>query len=153
MRRWALVVGLAAAATSLAAVIAGAAGASTERVALPPRDASPVAVVRAYVAALNAEDGRTVRTLREGPLAESWLGNVDHISDLHVTGVFEEKPQWSGLPPETRVVRVGVRFNLDRTIWSSFVDPSLEERPTGWGYLLTQDSANGRWVIFDEGTG
>jgi hypothetical protein len=148
-----MVVGLAAAVTSLGAVITGAAVSSTERVSLPPRDASPVAVVRAYVAALNAEDGRTVQILREGPVAESWLGNGNRISDLHVTGVFEEKPQWSGLPPEARVVSVGVRFNLDRTIWSSFVDPSMEEGLTVWGYQLTQDSASGRWMIFNQGTG
>jgi hypothetical protein len=67
-----------------------------------------------------------------------------------VTGVLEEKPHWSGLPPETKVVSVAVRFLLDRTFWSSFVDPSLEEGLTVWGYRLTQDSASGR-LIFDEG--
>ena len=68
-----------------------------------------------------------------------------------MTGVLEEKPHWSGLPPETKVVSVAVRFLLDRTFWSSFVDPSLEEGLTVWGYRLTQDSASGRRMIFDEG--
>lgn len=80
-----------------------------------------------------------------------WLNSGDHITDLRVTGVLPEKPQWSGQPNGTRVVNVGVRFNLDQTLWSSFVDPSMEEGLTVWGYLLKQNHDSGRWVIFDGG--
>ena len=50
-------------ATVAAVVVAGCGGSATERVSLPPVNASPAEVVRTYVAALNGHAEQTVDTL------------------------------------------------------------------------------------------
>jgi hypothetical protein len=141
-------VGWAAATASVAALVAGCSGGSAQRTAMPAADAPPAAVVRAYVAALNAHDAHAVRVLSGTAESKAWLDDIEHISDLEVTDVSSERPQWSGQPSGTRVMRVAVRFDLD---WELFSDGSMEEGQTRWGYALKRDSTSGRWVIFDEG--
>jgi hypothetical protein len=143
-------VGLAAVTASAAAVLAGCAGGSSEPVTMPGADAPPATVARTYVAALNAHDDRAVRSLSTTPESVTWLDDVKQISNLQVTGVRPEKPQWSGEPAGTEVRHVGVRFDAD---WGLFSDGSLEAGDTVWGYWLKRDSSTGRWVIFNEGVG
>lgn len=142
-------VGLATVTASLATVLAGCAGGAVEPVAIPGTDASPARVARAYVAALNAHD-RAVRRLSTTPESVAWLDDVEQITNLQVTGVRPEKPQWSGESAGTEVRHVGVQFDVD---WGLFNDGSMEDGPTVWGYWLKRESPSGRWVIFNEGVG
>ena len=143
-------IGLATVAASVVAVLAGCASGPTRHIAAPATDAPPAAVVRVYVAALNAHDAQTVHRLSYSVESVAWLDDVDHISNLQVTGVHVEKPQWSGQPVGSDVRNVAVRFDVD---WGLFSDGSLEDGSTIWGYLLKRDHTSGRWTIFDEGTG
>jgi hypothetical protein len=143
-------VGLATVTASAAVVLAGCAGGSSEPVTIPGAEASPARVVRAYVAALNAHDDQAVRRLSTTPESAAWLDDVKQISNLKVTGVSPEKPQWSSEPAGTEVRQVGVRFDVD---WGPFSDGSMENGHTVWGYGLKRDASTGRWVIFNEGVG
>jgi len=144
------VIGLATVAASLAAVLAGCTLGTTRHIAAPAADAPPAAVVRAYVAALNAHDAQAVHRLSSSVESVAWLDDVDHIGNLQVTGVHVEKPQWSGQPAGTEVRNIAVRFDVD---WGLFSDGSMDDGSTTWGYLLKRDPTSGRWTIFDEGTG
>jgi hypothetical protein len=117
---------------------------------MPGAHASPATVARAYVAALNAHDDRAVRRLSTTPESVAWLDDVEKISNLQVTGVRPEKPQWSGQPAGTDVRHVGVQFDVD---WGLFSDGSMPDGHTVWGYGLKRDPSTGRWVIFNEGVG
>lgn len=118
-------------------------------VAMPPAGATPRQVVIGYLAALNANDPRVARALTKPgsearAQADSWLRDLDHISDIRIHGVFSDPdPRYHG------AVDVVVDWNVD---WRHS-DGSTDGDMSFWDYSLASDPATGRWLIFDQGQG
>ncbi len=126
-----------------AGVLAGCA--APQPVEVPPPDAGPVEVVRAYVAAINARDRAALATLSEdGAVPVAWLGTT---TDL--VKVSEPYDQYAGTGTKhdgedvVGVPVLAVFHHTDGTL------PDGEQ--IGWTYLLVQQG--GRWVVFDQGQG
>ncbi|WP_062201441.1 hypothetical protein [Demequina salsinemoris] len=149
---------LAAGITVVAGVITVAAAAllevPTQSVAMPADDASAEAVVQAYLEALNGHDCDTAAALADADFASTalqWCDAVAGLDDIDVSQATEEDPFWSGLPSDVETVSVAVEFDLD---WRLFHDDgSMPEGHTVWGYLLSRDSADAPWRIYDNGLG
>lgn len=135
----------------MAGAFAACTSSTPEReVAMPDPDAAPLDVVRAYVDALDANDEETASRLITSEHHElSWIGSVEAITELKTWEPVREDPRWSGHPRTAEVVRVPVKFDVT---WSD-PDPSVEDGPQMWSYLLIRDEDSGRWLIFDEGMG
>lgn len=108
---------------------------------MPPADASPEDVVRAYVRAINAHDCTTARALAAG--ADAWCGHST-LDDLRITGTTDRTRE--GRPTE-KVTQVLVEFTLHGG------DASMGEGRHGWGYLLDRSGPRGAWRIHDQGVG
>lgn len=138
---------VAVAASALASLGLTACGGPTAHVTMPPEDAAPGVVVRAYLDALEVEDCATARALyRPGrdPLAP-WCGEVevrdstvDEVQDDGCCGLGEQYAQ-SVYVPVDLVTRGG--------------DVSLPDGEHPWGYVLVRDADDQPWRIVDEGLG
>jgi len=120
----------------LAAVLAllvSAWSAPRRHVELPGPDASPVQVVRAYVAAVNARDFKTANEIDARPNGDlgrfSRPGRMDNFGDVSVAEGGKH-----------------VVFKAD----FSGGDGSLPDGRQWWGYVLER-GADGRWQIVDAG--
>jgi hypothetical protein len=143
---------------ALAAVVALAAGAAacggdaTAPVALPPLDAPPAAVARAYVRALDRGDRDALRALTTPDHLDDavrWPANLRHIRVAEMRPARREPGVGSaGRHPD--VVLVPVELDLD------LGDPGLSgfsaDGRTTWGYVLVRDAPDERWRVDDEGT-
>ncbi|GAB3862336.1 hypothetical protein GCM10028801_27710 [Nocardioides maradonensis] len=145
----------------LVAVVAVGAGAlalslrtTTGQVAMPPDAATPQAVVKAYLAAMNAHDCNTAEALSTGNGVQEthlWCDDVGSLGNISVRSALREKPGWSGQPASAEVMNVPTEFDLD---WRAFHDDgSLPEGRTPWSYLLVRRSPDQPWRIFDQGQG
>ena len=128
----------------------GCLGAKSGHVPVPPVTAGPKRVVTAYVAALNAHDRRTARTLltpAHEKLVESevdgWFTNLRSITHLHV---YRPKVEHSDAWPMRAIV--GTKFVLNQ-----HKETSMPNGPTVWAYYLVRNSPKQRWLIYDEGLG
>jgi hypothetical protein len=130
------------AALAAAGVLAGCS--VPQPVEVPPPDAGPVEVVRAYVAAINARDRTALATLSEdGTVPVAWLGTTTDL--VKVSEPYENAGTGTKHDGED-VVGVPVTAVFHHT------DGSLPNgEPLGWTYLLVQQ--DGRWVVFDQGQG
>jgi len=120
---------------------------------LPPVDASPEDVVRAYVAALNAVDTDAVRALstpekfqRDERAEGSWLRKSPRITKLQLGPTRPESGEGTSAAGLRFVVFITAEFDLGRH------DAATESGgPTVWGYLLGRNSTAERWLVVDEG--
>jgi len=117
-------------------------------VAMPPVEAGPIEVVRAYVAALDKHDVDTANALSTPQHSDRnpWLSNTSSITDLEVREPIPDSDGGMELGM-TESVFVGVTFDLDMCDW----DGSMQEGETPWGYRVGRDRATGRWLVFSEG--
>lgn len=126
----------------------------TDEVAVPADDATPEQVVRAYVAALNAHDCETAEAVSAEEFDEtaaSWCHRVSALGSLEVGEPSSERPEWSGLPADRKVMGVPVTFDLDWRPWRG--DGSMPEEETTWGFRLVRSSDTEPWRIFSQGVG
>ncbi len=113
-------------------------------VPVPPDDATPEQVVRAYTDAVHEGDCDTAAALVDDR-SQSWCGATD-ITALKVTGTTQErKSTESGDGP--MIQRVWVNL----TPRGGDVSPPDEEMM--WSYLLDRTGPNGAWRIYDQGMG
>ena len=115
-----------------------------DHVPLPPDDATPEQVVRAYADAVRAGDCDTAQALVDDR-RQSWCGDTD-ITALMVTGTTRErKATESGDGP------------LIQRVWVNLTqrggDDSLPDGEFMWSYLLDRTGPNGAWRIYDQGMG
>lgn len=121
-----------------------AAACSRTTVSIPPDDASPEQVVRAYADAVHAGDCGTADAL-VADRSQSWCGNVD-ITALTVTGTMQERRATErGDGP--MIQRVWVDLTAEGA------DASLPDGERQWSYLLVRTGPNGAWRIYDQGMG
>lgn len=121
-----------------------AAGCSGASVPMPPDNATPEEVVRAYVDAVHVGDCQTAAALMTGN-ARSWCDNID-ITALTITErTQEQKATESGDGP--MIERVWV------TITTHGSDVSLPDGDHSWSYLLDRTGSAGAWRIYDQGLG
>jgi hypothetical protein len=113
---------------------------SFEHVDVPPDDARPDVVVRAYLEALVVHDGATVRELYPGHGSGC---NVRSIDDIHVT------PIRLGVNSETGTVRVVGQYRQQ-----AFDEARAGEGDgrVGRDFYLRKEGA-GPWRIVDSGQG
>jgi hypothetical protein len=126
-----------------------------QHVALPPADASPQDVVRAYVAALNAHDLDTAKrmlTARRAAVVAStqdgWFTNLVSITDLTVADPVPRAAADLSRQDYREVTYLPVEFTLRQRHAESMPDGH-----TGWGFTLVRNSDTERWLIDDEGVG
>ncbi|HQZ37384.1 MAG TPA: hypothetical protein PK020_23365 [Ilumatobacteraceae bacterium] len=137
---WARLV-VAAASGALALTVASCA---KTNVPVPPDDASPDQVVRAYADAVHAGDCDTAQALVVDR-SQSWCGDTD-ITAMQVTGTTQErKSTESGDGP------------MIQRVWVNLTprggDASLPDGEMMWSYLLDRTGPNGAWRIYDQGMG
>ncbi|WP_062387491.1 DUF4829 domain-containing protein [Demequina iriomotensis] len=126
----------------------------TAEVAVPADDAEAGAVVRAYVAALDAHDCATAEALSAPDAVDAtarWCGRVAHLDGVDVADAVVEDPAWSGRPATVEVVMVPVTFDLDWRLGHG--DVSMPEGRTVWGYVLVREDPADPWRIADQGVG
>lgn len=137
---------------ALAVLIAGAVFVWTQvlvhkerDVAVPPDDAPPAAVVRAYLDALDAHDCETA--------AATWAPEPDFDVEescrgtASVTDIEVSEP----LPgPDAVTTNVDVHFDIQPRWWSQ--DKSMVG-PTTWAYDLRRDTSDAPWRIVGGGMG
>lgn len=126
------------------ALVVTVASCSRANVAVPPDDATPEQVVRAYADAVRAGDCDTAEAL-VFDRSQSWCGDTD-ITSLKVTATTQEpKSTESGDGP------------LIQRVWVNLTpqggDGSLPEGELMWSYLLDGTGPNGAWRIYDQGMG
>lgn len=126
---------------------------STARRLVLPVNATPEAVVRAYLEALDAKDVDTARHLLSERHAsqvagevDSWFTNVESISDVHVGNTRPESRQGAAAQGSRDAVFVPVDFTLKQKH-----EETMPNGPTVWGYVFVRNSAKERWLIVDEG--
>lgn len=111
---------------------------------MPPDDASPEQVVRAYTDAVHAGDCDTAAALVDDR-SESWCGATD-ITALTVTGTTQER--------KSTVAGDGP---LIQHVWVNLTprggDVSLPDEEMMWSYLLDRTGPNGAWRIYEQGMG
>lgn len=120
----------------------------------PAPPASPSAVVRAYVTALNSHDTARARKL----MTPEWAGVVSRQVDGWFTNLVRIQALRIGRPRSDRavgsarhhrfVLYVPVTFNL-----SQKKQTSMRNGPTTWGYVLVRDQRSARWQIDGDGAG
>lgn len=121
----------------------GIAACSAAHVEMPPDQATPAHVVRAYANAVHAGDCATAGALVDG--TSSWCGSID-ITSLTVTnGTQEKKSTVSGDGP--MIERVWVNLT------SHGSDISLPDGDHQWSYLLDRTGPHSAWRIYDQGMG
>ncbi|WP_191564537.1 hypothetical protein [Janibacter melonis] len=116
-----------------------------ERVAIPPDDATPEEVVRAYTDALAAQDCETAEEIAS-VMGDTWCGEVQVGAATvrpHVRGGGAGNPAQHY--PE--VVTVPVSIVVEGG------DASLPAGETAWGYLLVRRSESDPWRVASEGVG
>lgn len=119
--------------------------------ALPPASASPEAVVRAYVAAINRHDLATTTALLTAQAANNFnqddsFSNIISISHLTISPARNESSSYAASRGYRQVVHVPVEFQLRQHRVESMPDGH-----TFWGYLLARNSDSQPWRILDEG--
>ena len=122
----------------------------TSDVPVPPDAATPVQVVRAYLAALNAHDCDTAKALSTAEAREltaSWCHDVSHLGNVHLEQPRSPGPARSG----SQGVEVIADFDLDWRLFHN--DRSMSEGGTTWGYSLRRSSPTAPWRVYDQGTG
>lgn len=141
-------VGLAGAAAVVGAaslLVAGWAGFAPlprqQHVQMPGAAASPVAVVRAYIAALNDHDLGTMRAL--GAPGTPAASSDDPYVSIHLVKITRLVPAPVGVGQEVDVI---IRSQL-----RSFGASPLSV--TDWGYVLSPTGPAHAWRIADEGVG
>ena len=128
---------------------------STHRVAMPRRSASPVAVLRTYLEALDAHDFVTARALLD-PHWRSLLGtrwdemaaNVRHIGNVRLQLAV---PEDTALDPRTEtgyVDRYDLQVNFDLQVYNP---NAIDRRPHAYGYTLIRVSPAAPWRLVGEG--
>ena len=131
-----------------AVLVTAGVGCSRERVPLPPADATPQEVVRAYIDAVNAADCSSLRALSEPEgFSTLWCRGDVKLTNVRIA---EPRPDGccgvSGSHAESRNVPVV----FDRRGGDvSFPD----ERDAAWGYILVRDETGQRWRVADQGVG
>lgn len=121
-----------------------AAACSTTRVPMPPDDATPEQVVRAYADAVHARDRKTADALVDNQ-RQNWCGSIDITALKVTTRTQEHKQTGSGQGP--MIERVWVRLT------SQGGDVSLPDGDHVWSYLLDRTGPRGAWRIYDQGLG
>lgn len=117
---------------------------STDRLPMPPDDATPEQIVQAYAKAVHTGDCGAAMALVEDR-QESWCGNTDILA-LKVTDRTQERRQTeAGDGP--MIERVWVRMSGRNG------DASLPEGDYMWSYLLDRTGPNAAWRIYDQGMG
>ncbi|MCE1180212.1 MAG: DUF4829 domain-containing protein [Micrococcales bacterium] len=117
---------------------------SSTQVAMPPDDATPEQVVRAYVDAVHAKDCETADALFEDGEG-SWCGDID-ITSLTVTSQSQERRETtSGAGPVIERVHVQITTRGG--------DVSMPDGEHMWSYLLDRVGPNKAWRIYDQGVG
>lgn len=111
---------------------------------MPPDDATPEDVVKAYVEAVHEGDCDTADALSESP-PDNWCGSSD-LTGLKITDITQE-PRQTETGEGPQIERVWVEFDLVRS------DGSMPEGRTMWSYLLDRTGPNGAWRIYDQGLG
>lgn len=118
---------------------------AVDRIPVPSADASPDAVVAAFIAAINARDSRTIAAITppsDEPLYTEWFtSTLDHVS-IDAARAFDEP----SVPGEN--VYVHVDFVV-RGGDGSFEPGVL----TGWGFTLARADASERWLVVGSGVG
>ena len=116
------------------------------KVEVPPADASPEQVVRAYLEAIQAGDCTVLSQLATRNQAErAWCGKGLTVSSVTV-GTAEPDPGSVVSKDFEQAVYVPVR--LDVQGGADSVEPGMRD----WGYVLVRDAAVQRWRVADEGT-
>lgn len=124
-------------------LVLGVAACSTASIPMPPDEATPEQVVRAYADAVRAGDCRTADALvlRGG----SWCGDIE-MTALTVTDQAQEKRETeAGNGP--LIQRVWVEVTIEGG------DGSLPDGRNLWSYLLDRTGPSGAWRIYDQGMG
>ncbi|MDX6554420.1 MAG: hypothetical protein QOD86_615 [Miltoncostaeaceae bacterium] len=141
-----------AAVIALVAALGGCGEDAGPPVALPPADAPPAAVARAYVEALDRSDLAALRELTTRNHFESaihWLSNLRHIRIAEMRPAHRDDAVGSAVRhPDVVIVPVELDLDLGDPGLSGF---STDGRTT-WGYVLVRDAPTDRWRVDDEGT-
>ena len=116
------------------------------KVEVPPADASPVQVVRAYLDAIQAGNCTVLSQLATRNQAErAWCGRGLTISHITIGDPVRDPGSIAGRSFEQAVyvpVRLDVQGGAD----------SVESGMRDWGYVLVRDADVQQWRIADEGT-
>lgn len=118
---------------------------SPPKATLPPSNASPEDVVRAYIGALNRHEEATVAALRakDANQLEPWyVENIVSITHLKIDPTFVSGTE------NAQTATVGVHYYL-RQIQ---VD-AQQNGDTVWGYTLVREGGSQPWRIQEEGVG
>lgn len=111
----------------------------TGDVAVPPTDASPEDVVRAYVEALDVHDCDTARELNPD---QSWCEDVESMELVEIRPIHSVRARHVELP---------VKLEFE---WRPFYfDVSMTDGRISWGFILDRDSRGEPWRIVDQGVG
>ena len=116
------------------------------KVQVPPADASPEQVVRAYIEAIQSGDCTALGQLATRNQGErGWCGKGLTVS--HVT-VGKAQPDPGSLASRDFEQSVYVPVRLDVQGGADSVESGMRD----WGYVLVRDAAVQRWRVAEEGT-
>lgn len=116
------------------------------KVEVPPADASPAQVVRAYLDAIQAGNCTVLSQLATRNQAErAWCGKGLTISRITIG---EPAPDPGSIASREFEQAVYVPVRLDVQGGADSVESGMRD----WGYVLVRDAAVQQWRIADEGT-
>ena len=159
--RWLVAFGaavlVAAVAFGAVAVIAGPgrvlALVPTRDVPVPPADAEPHTVVRAYLDALDAHDLDTAGALltpeyrrQVGRTSGNWFANLRSVRQVRLAPAEDARSGYGVGSRYRHAVRVPATLDL-----RLFFDQPAGDGPMTWGFVLVKNQPGDPWRIADEG--
>jgi hypothetical protein len=120
--------------------------AGCSKVEVPPAEASPTQIVRAYLDAIQAGNCTVLSQLATRNQAErAWCGRGLTVSQITIG---DPQPDPGSIASREFEQAVYVPVRLDVQGGADSVEPGLRD----WGYVLVRDAPVQRWRIADEGT-
>lgn len=125
------------------------AGCSRERAELPPPDATPEEVVRAYIDAVNAGDCRSLKALSEPAVSTT----VQCGDDVTLTNIRIGEAREDGCcgMSESFAQSRKVPVQFDRR--GGGMEGTSDQRDVAWAYILVRDDDGQPWRVVDQGVG
>lgn len=129
-------------------VCSGATGCSREGIELPPPDATPEEVVRAYIDAVNARDCRSLKALSV-PAVSTRVQCGDDVTLTNIRIGEAREDGCCGMSESFAQSRnVPVVFDR-RGVGMGTADQS----DVAWAYILVRDDDDQPWRVVDQGVG
>lgn len=132
-------------------LLASLPGCAAERVAMPPLDAGPEQVVRAYLEAEQAHDCQTSQSLRTATMQPPMEPGKCHFLNLTEFRIIRSRPDRSGRYQHEHPQHD--RIYVELVVGRGAEDHGFHRGVNPWSFYLERGARGAPWRIFAQGMG